>query len=329
MIIKFINNNFKTKKDYIYFFLPIIFTIILLLPVPYYIDLSGGVINVDDNISVEDEFDISGNFYITYVSSVKGNVGFYLYSLISSYAESNYIDGESISKDKEANEFLQSFDLMESKENAKKVAYDKLGQDLKIENEKFYVTSISEEADTNLKLLDEFINVKEFDDLVENIKVSNLGDNVNFKVKRNDVKEDVYGKIISIDGEKRIGVYFSHFVEYENISNINYEFDDKLGGPSGGLMISLSLLNKLTLEDITKGYKIAGTGTISSDGEVGGIGGLKYKLKGASKAEVDYFLVPEDNYDLAKGIVDEEDYDFELLNVSTFDEAIEKLNKIK
>ena len=39
---------------------------------------------------------------------------------------------------------------------------------------------------------------------------------------------------------------------------------DEIGGPSAGLMFSLEIYNQFTKEDLTKGYQIAGTGTIDS-----------------------------------------------------------------
>ena len=61
--------------------------------------------------------------------------------------------------------------------------------------------------------------------------------------------------------------------------------------------MALSIYNKLTKEDITKGKIIAGTGTIDASGNVGEIGGVKYKVLGAIKKHADVFLCPEENYD--------------------------------
>ena len=59
-------------------------------------------------------------------------------------------------------------------------------------------------------------------------------------------------------------------------------------------MINTALLiyDYLTEEDITKGRTIVGTGTIDENGNVGSIGGVKYKLKGAVKNKAEIFLVP-------------------------------------
>ena len=66
---------------------------------------------------------------------------------------------------------------------------------------------------------------------------------------------------------------------------------DEIGGPSAGLMFSLEIYNQLTKEDFTKGYKIAGTGTIDSKGTVGPIGGIDKKLLQLTRQEQRSFLL--------------------------------------
>ena len=96
-------------------------------------------------------------------------------------------------------------------------------------------------------------------------------------------------------------------------------------GPSGGLMMSLALYNSLVSEDITKGRTIIGTGTIDIDGNVGAIGGVRYKLIGAVKKKAEIFLVPEENYEEALEVKTEKNYDIRLISVKTLQEAIDAL----
>lgn len=72
---------------------------------------------------------------------------------------------------------------------------------------------------------------------------------------------------------------------------VKFDFEDT-GGPSAGLMMTLEIISQLQDKDLTKGYRIAGTGTIAADGSVGLIGGIQYKLMAADREKVDYFLVP-------------------------------------
>ncbi|MDR3575798.1 MAG: PDZ domain-containing protein [Anaerolineaceae bacterium] len=69
-----------------------------------------------------------------------------------------------------------------------------------------------------------------------------------------------------------------------------------VGGPSAGLMFTLTVFNALSPHDLTGGRKIAGTGTINPDGTVGPIGGVQQKVAAAEAAGAEYFLSPPDNY---------------------------------
>jgi Lon-like protease len=69
-----------------------------------------------------------------------------------------------------------------------------------------------------------------------------------------------------------------------------------VGGPSAGLMFTLTVYNLLSPVDLTGGHRIAGTGTISPDGSVGPIGGVEQKVAAAEMVGAEYFLAPADNY---------------------------------
>ncbi len=71
-----------------------------------------------------------------------------------------------------------------------------------------------------------------------------------------------------------------------------------IDGPSAGLMFTLEIINQLDSEDLTRGYRIAGTGTMSANGTIGQIGGAAHKVVAASDAGATYFFVPADT---AKG----------------------------
>lgn len=74
----------------------------------------------------------------------------------------------------------------------------------------------------------------------------------------------------------------------------------EIGGPSAGLMFTLAVIDKLSPGELNGGGFVAGTGTIDSDGEVGPIGGIQYKLIAASEAGATTFLVPARNCDEAR-----------------------------
>ena len=82
---------------------------------------------------------------------------------------------------------------------------------------------------------------------------------------------------------------------------ISVEIDaGNVGGPSAGLAFALDVLEELG-RDVDQGYKVAVTGEIELDGEVGSVGGLRQKTIGAKRADVDIFIVPAgDNADEAR-----------------------------
>ena len=77
-------------------------------------------------------------------------------------------------------------------------------------------------------------------------------------------------------------------------SSVKVSLEDT-GGPSGGLVFTLGLIDLLTPVDILQGRKIAGTGTISADGHIGAIGGVTEKIIGARKAGANILFVSTEN----------------------------------
>lgn len=63
-------------------------------------------------------------------------------------------------------------------------------------------------------------------------------------------------------------------------------------GPSGGLLQSFYVYEKLTNATLSKGIKIAGTGTVDINGNAGPIGGITQKIYTAELSGVDVFFVP-------------------------------------
>lgn len=102
----------------------------------------------------------------------------------------------------------------------------------------------------------------------------------------------------------------------------NIHFDVKrTGGPSGGMVFAIGVIELLTPVDILKSRHISGTGTITSDGKVGPIGGINEKIRAAVKVGATIFLAPEGNRDeianVPKGI--------KVTIVSTLEDAIAAL----
>jgi PDZ domain-containing protein len=94
-------------------------------------------------------------------------------------------------------------------------------------------------------------------------------------------------------GQAIIGVYVSTGFVFP--FEVSVAIDDRIGGPSAGLVFAMSVYDRLTPGSLTGGAVVAGTGTMSPDGEVGAIGGIQQKIAGAAGAGAELFLVPPDN----------------------------------
>jgi len=75
-----------------------------------------------------------------------------------------------------------------------------------------------------------------------------------------------------------------------------------IGGPSAGLMFSLAVVDKLNDGNLNGGKFVAGTGSITADGTVGPIGGIRHKMSTAAEAGATVFLVPKENCDEARTV---------------------------
>lgn len=150
------------------------------------------------------------------------------------------------------------------------------------------------------------------------------GDRIGFLVRR-------AGRIqrVSVQAGRNPNDPAAPFVGIQ-MSNINYTFDPgmrieidtgKIAGPSGGLMMTLAIYDRLTPDDLTRGRKIAGTGEIAACGNVGSIGGIEQKVAAAEREGADIFLAPTLNAAAARGAA----HDIEVIPIGTFDEAVERL----
>ncbi len=96
------------------------------------------------------------------------------------------------------------------------------------------------------------------------------------------------------------------------------------GGPAAGLMYALGIYNAVASEDITRGHKIAGSGTLRPNGEVGPVDAIALKARGAEEAGAEYFLAPAADAAAARAVARE----MKVIPVRTFDEALSALADI-
>lgn len=309
----------------------IILIFIFTFEFPYVVYTPGGLVNLNERIDVEDGYEKDGSLNMSYVSMRKGTIP----NILLSYAIPNWDlkKSEDVTiKDESIDELLklERIYMTSSINNATLLAYEKAGKDVNITKRINNVTYIADFAKTDIKLQDELLevedtNVENIDDLRNIVKSKEVGDKINITVKRNDKVKNCYAFVSNQDEEKKIGIAFLTTYEYDTNPEIKVKTKTSESGSSGGLMLTLAIYNDLVQDDLTKGRKIVGTGTISLDGTVGAIDGVKYKMLGASKKHADIFLCPEENYEEALNVKEEFDLKLTLKSVKTFDDAVEYL----
>ena len=316
---KFIKENIK--------FLLFITLMIMIIEIefPYYIEAPGGTINLTERID-KTYNKKKGSLNMLYVTEYKGNAVTILLSKIIPSWDLYKISNQQVSNESSHDIYLRNKVMLDNSiQNATFVAYKKANKKIEIkEKHNIIIANIKE---NDLKIGDEILSIDNLE--VENINtikehLNNLseGDIVNIKIKRNNKEKNIS---IPLEEDKLLGIMMITNYTYDTADDLNIAFKSGEGGSSGGLVLALGIYSEITGIDILKGKNIAGTGTIDIDGNVGEIDGIKYKIAGAVKKNMDVVLVSPYNYDEAIKVVKDNKYNIKIVKVNTFDEAVDYL----
>lgn len=320
-ILKYLKDNYKQ----------LIVLLILIIAVniefPYYIEAPGGTINLTKKMN-EKYDEKEGSLNMLYVTEYKANiVTLFLGKLFKTW-DIYEISNQQISNE-DANDIqIRNRVMLEnSVQTATLMAYKEAGIDINIKSISNIV--IATTKDNGIKIGDEILKInnqeiKSNKEVIEMLQEKEVGSKISILLKRNGKLKEVN---ITLDEDKVIGVMIITNYEYELPNDINLTFNKSEGGASGGLILSLGIYQEITDIDLLKGRKIAGTGTIEPNGNIGEIGGVKYKIAGAVKDKMDIILISPYNYEEAKQVIKENNYKIELVCVETLKEAIEYLSK--
>ena len=298
---------------------------------PFVVYRPGGIVDLSSRVEVENGYEGEGSLSMSYVSMMKGNIPFVLLSFV--LPNWDLVETKQITYENESLEETIETDkifLEEGLDNATISAYKLAGKEITIKGVYPVVVYIDERANTDLQLGDIVLstdgkNINVLADLQTYINSLDKDATVSMQVLRDDKEITCTAKLFELDGSLKVGVSIANKYEYVTNPKLTIETKESESGSSGGLMTALSIYNALVEEDITKGKKIVGTGTIDSEGVVGEIGGIKYKLLGAEKNHADIFLCPIDNYEEAKEVKDKNHLKLNLIPVKTLQEAVEVL----
>ena len=203
--------------------------------------------------------------------------------------------------------------MVSSQDTAIAAALTELGHDLEVVTEVLAVTP-GAPAEGQLEIRDKILSVNGRP--IENatavskaIQRTGVGEPATFVVRRDGETRtvNVTAQASEDDSERAVvGVVVGE--GYEFPFDVSVNISDDIGGPSAGLVFSLAVYDTLTPGSLTGGVDVAGTGTITSEGDVGPIGGIQQKIVAAADAGAELFLVPPDNCESALGAqVDEEE----------------------
>jgi len=143
-----------------------------------------------------------------------------------------------------------------------------------------------------------------------------VGGDISVTVQRDGKEQVVEGRTIDAEGRSVLGIFLSR--AFSSDVEVTITAGD-VGGPSAGMMFALGIYDVLTEGPLTGGADISGTGTITPDGEVGPIGGIRQKVIGAQDAGSAFFLAPQGNCAELEGQVPD---GIEVFSIATFDDAL-------
>jgi len=321
------------KDNWLFVLTLLLFLIIVFVKVPYQVEMPGGIIDLGNRVTVNrDSVEVEGSFNMAYVSVIQGSIPHVLLGLI--LPDWEVVSNDSVTYENETVEDAnkrEKLSMEQSKNYAIVAAFETAGIEYTISDKENYVIYITSEADTTLEVGDRILkcNGKELYDtnaMSKIISEADVGETINFVVLRDEEEVEATGVVYEDEGKHYVGI--SVVTTFDLDSEVDVEIDSKASesGSSGGMMMALMVYNAITNQDLTKGKKIVGTGTISLDGSVGEIGGVKYKLMGAVRQKADVFLVPAgENYEEAMKVKEEKGYDIEIVEVSTLQDAIDYL----
>jgi len=328
------NKNLKKFYSRLIGIVFIIFVISHFVPVPYQVMQPGIAAELSPMIEVKDGYENQGEFLLTAVSSRRAVAWDYFYiSIFKPEDKELTAISEQLPENMDMNEYLELMaELMEeSKLQAQAVAFRQAGYQVEVSGEGAEVEEVMEDgsAYNNLKKGDLITavdgkKVEMAADAVNVIKNRNIGDTAEITVLRDGEELKFNLETLELEGNEgnpSIGVLISSKgLDYNIPGEVSFKTENIIG-PSAGSVFSLEIYNQLVPEDITNGKRIAGTGTITLDGEIGRIDGVKYKIMAAKKAGVDLFIVPEENYERAAEYAG----DLKLFKVKKIDDIISYL----
>lgn len=325
------------------------------IPINYYIMSPGSAYDLTEYVEVANaDAPSKGTLSMMTVAMSKATPFTYLYAKVADDREVMKEEQVRAPEESDAEYNLRQLKLMtDSQFNAKYMAFKATGHDFKVNYQGVYVIYVLEGAAASkvLQAGDEVTKIdgkkiEKHQDLVDYLTKKKKGDTISLTFKRDNkelTKKVTLKEIPGADGKIGLGITFSDSKSITTDPEVKINSED-IGGPSAGFMFTLEIIDQLTEGDLTKGYKIAGTGEMLETGEIGRIGGMDKKVIAADNEGVEIFFAPNDtiskevkkaspgvltNYEEAKAQAKKMGSKMKIVPVKNLDEALAYLEKLK
>lgn len=274
----------------------------------YYLIKPGTAESLGDRVSIEGKMrDEDGQFYMVTVAQQETNLWTFIYALFNPHFDLRPVSGVippgmSI---EEYNIIMQSW-MQDSKYLAQVIALQEAGYDVTIASDGVEIREIIPGSPAEgLLMPGDVIKLVEgepvflAEEVVNLIQARDIGETASLTVKRGEelLTLEVNTTYHLDQPEKAALRIYVSTLNWQPLLPMEISIETgPVIGPSAGIMFVLEIMDRLVSENLTAGHNIAGTGAISLDGTIGGIGGVKQKVLAAERAGIDYFITPAANY---------------------------------
>ncbi|MBD7936837.1 PDZ domain-containing protein [Cytobacillus sp. Sa5YUA1] len=327
-----------------FFVLALLVLVTSFIQLPYYVSKPGMAKELEPIIEVENGDNATGSFMLTTIRMGKANIYTYLWAKWQKYQHIYPIEDIRREDETDREYQLRQLYLMDnSKQSAIEVAYQHAGLEVNYNYQGVYVLNIMEgmPAEGKLEASDRVTKVdgqsfQSSEQFIDMVSSKSEGDSISLTFERNGEERETDIELQKIAATGKAGVGITLVDDKEITVDPEVAIDtSEIGGPSAGFMFSLEIYNQLVQGDITRGYEIAGTGTIAPDGTVGRIGGIDQKIVAADNAGADIFFAPNENnsdksnYKEAVKTAKDIDTDMKIIPIDTFDDAVKYLEDLE
>ncbi|WP_125579730.1 SepM family pheromone-processing serine protease [Levilactobacillus cerevisiae] len=322
------------------------------LPLPKYIEGPGEADNLKSFVSMPGHPDkYKGKYMITSVALSQARPATYLYAKLNSYYSIESVDAVTGGESNATYDKVQDFYMQSAINESIYTAYRAAHKSVTRHYLGIYVLSVDAKSPFagSLKVGDTVtkVNGHHYNSMVgyqHYIQQQKVGQKATITYQHNGKTKQVTKKLMRLPTKKAgIGITLTDNVKVTAKPKVSINAG-QIGGPSGGLMFSLQVYTQVTGKNLRHGQKIAGTGTVDGNGNVGEIGGIDKKIIAAKRAGATVFFAPyvkptklllkyeeqhKTNYQLAKATAKKYAPNMKVVPVKTFSDAVHYLETHK